>query len=141
MKYLKDLSDSFLDQVVKRDAMMKYNAQKGTVSNGKRVDLNGNEIKFKLTFEEWFQVWIDSGKWEQRGTKRGQYCMSRYNDLGDYEIGNVFIQLHSENILEFRKIAKQSGRPVGRPKSDNPKTPAERTREWRAKQKLKQGLQ
>lgn len=57
-------------------------------------------IPFNLTYEEWWDIWQKSGKWEQRGRKLGQYVMSRYNDKGAYEIGNVFIQLHSKNIIE-----------------------------------------
>jgi hypothetical protein len=62
-----------------------------------RYDRNGNLIEMRLSFEEWCAVWRESGKWELRGTTKGSYCMSRKNDIGHYEIGNVFIQLHSEN--------------------------------------------
>jgi hypothetical protein len=68
-----------------------------------RIDAAGNKIQWKLTFNEWLQIWIDSGKYEFRGPKKGQYCMSRYNDIGDYEVENVFIQQHSENVSQSRK--------------------------------------
>jgi len=67
-----------------------------------RKDAAGVPIKFLLTFEDWLKLWIDSGHADERGTRRGQYCMSRYDDLGHYEIGNVYIQLSSEN---FRQAA------------------------------------
>lgn len=51
----------------------------------------------KLTFEEWLQIWVDSGHLHERGRKRGQYVMSRVNDLGSYEVGNVFIQTGKQN--------------------------------------------
>lgn len=57
-------------------------------------------IKFNLTFEEWWNIWEKSGKWKQRGCKKGQYVMSRINDSGPYDIDNVFIQQHSDNISE-----------------------------------------
>ena len=57
-------------------------------------------IEFNLTFEEWVEIWLTSGHWEQRGCKVGQYCMSRYGDKGPYALGNVFIQLHSNNLTE-----------------------------------------
>ena len=57
-------------------------------------------ISFTLTFEEWCSVWEQSGKWDQRGCKKGQYVMSRYNDLGSYEINNVFIQPCGQNVRE-----------------------------------------
>ena len=70
-------------------------------------------IDFKLTFEEWWGIWHDSGHWEDRGKGREQYVMSRYGDMGGYEVGNVFIQTGSENsrdsairLREQRKAAK-----------------------------------
>ena len=57
-------------------------------------------IEFNLTYEEWWDIWQKSGKWEQRGAGMNQYVMSRYNDKGAYIVGNVFIQLASENKRE-----------------------------------------
>ena len=54
-------------------------------------------IIFNLTYEEWWDIWQKSGKWNQRGAGMNQYVMSRFNDAGAYQIGNVFIQLASEN--------------------------------------------
>lgn len=62
-----------------------------------RRDTAGNVIEFRLTYEEWFKIWEDSGHLEERGRGVGKYCMSRYGDLGHYEIGNVFIQMFSSN--------------------------------------------
>jgi hypothetical protein len=60
-----------------------FNQQK---SNAKR-----RGIAWQLTFEQWSQIWLDSGKWELRGRNSGQYCMSRYGDLGPYAVDNVRI--------------------------------------------------
>jgi hypothetical protein len=60
------------------------------------LDRLGNPITMKLSFEEWFKIWQDSGHWEERG----KYVMSRINDLGSYEIGNVFIQTKAANSIE-----------------------------------------
>jgi len=57
-------------------------------------------IEFNLTYEEWWDIWEKSGKWAQRGAQKGCYVMSRKNDMGAYEIGNVFIQTHEENRRE-----------------------------------------
>ena len=65
-----------------------------------RKDVDGNPIQFKLTFQEWLKIWEDSGKFHLRGKKIGQYCMSRINDKGHYEVGNVFIQLNSQNRID-----------------------------------------
>jgi hypothetical protein len=57
-------------------------------------------IEFKLTFEEWWDIWQKSGKWDQRGIRKGQYVMSRYKDHGPYEVGNVHIQTVGDNNKE-----------------------------------------
>ena len=54
-------------------------------------------IDFNLTFSQWWDIWEKSGKWEQRGRKKGQYVMSRVGDMGPYELGNVFIQSNANN--------------------------------------------
>jgi hypothetical protein len=76
-------------------------------------------LKMLMTFEEWFDIWQKSGKWEQRGHSAGQYCMSRFNDLGDYAVGNVFIQLHSSNMSQAKKdkVSARKGK-VGNTVSD-----------------------
>ena len=79
-------------------AKSKYRKQVRRCS--KRVDRHGNPILMLLSFEEWMDIWWNSGHWYDRGTKRGQFCMCRFNDLGNYEIGNVKIATNSENLSE-----------------------------------------
>lgn len=57
-------------------------------------------IEFRLTLDEWKQIWLDSGKWEQRGRGADKYCMCRIGDAGCYEIGNVFIGLGKTNVRD-----------------------------------------
>lgn len=57
-------------------------------------------IPFLLTLEEWTLIWLESGKWEQRGRGSSKYCMCRYGDQGAYETGNVFISTNSLNIKD-----------------------------------------
>jgi len=57
-------------------------------------------ILFRLTFDEWCSIWKQSRKWNQRGWRKGQYCMCRPGDRGAYEVGNVIICLASENRAE-----------------------------------------
>lgn len=57
-------------------------------------------IDFLLTFEEWLQIWQDSGHLNERGRKKGQYCMARYGDVGPYSVENVKIILHANNVKE-----------------------------------------
>lgn len=72
-----------------------YYAQMSTCQ--KKLDRNKNKVDMKLTFEEWLKIWVDSGKIHQRGKKLGEYCMCRIDDIGHYEIGNVYIDLASNN--------------------------------------------
>ena len=37
-------------------------------------------IDFKLSFEEWLDIWLQSGFYDKRGIGKGSYVMSRYND-------------------------------------------------------------
>ena len=79
-------------------------------------------IEFNLSFEQWWDIWQQSGHWENRGRKIGQYCMSRYGDIGTYEISNVFIQQSRHNVSQA-----QAGRPSSKKgKSTRPQTTEEK---------------
>ena len=66
----------------------------------KRIDRQGNPTLFLLTFDEWYNIWLESGHYNNRGVKKGQYCMCRYSDIGNYEVGNVYIQQVGDNIKQ-----------------------------------------
>ena len=57
-------------------------------------------IAWELSFAEWFAVWQASGKLHFRGRGKGKYVMSRIRDDGPYRLGNVHIQLATENSRE-----------------------------------------
>ena len=57
-------------------------------------------IPFRLTFEEWLEVWGASGHLHERGNEPGQYVMARFGDEGPYEVGNVKIITFEENSRE-----------------------------------------
>ena len=59
-----------------------------------------SNIPFTLTFEEWYDIWLKSGHYEERGNGPTNYVMSRYGDKGGYEVGNVFIQTKSQNTKD-----------------------------------------
>jgi hypothetical protein len=75
-------------------------------------------VEFKLTFDEWWKVWQDSGRWEQRGAGVGKYCMCRIGDVGPYSADNVFIGSFAQNTRDARK-PKNSGLPIGVRKRNN----------------------
>lgn len=65
-----------------------------------RRNAHSRAIQWNLTLAQWWSLWQTSGKWEQRGRGKGKYVMSRINDSGAYEIGNVHIQLGQANSQE-----------------------------------------
>ena len=77
----------------------KDNCAYGKDGTGKK-DKAGNRVEMSLKIGEWLWYWLESGHFDQRGTFAGGYVMSRRNDIGHYERGNVFIQSHSDNIRQ-----------------------------------------
>lgn len=74
----------------RRHPLVKYNHQK------RNAKLRG--VSWEFTFEQWWNVWQKSGKWEERG--RCKYVMSRYGDTGSYGANNVEIITHSQNVKD-----------------------------------------
>ena len=71
--------------------------------DSQRKSSRERNIDFLLTYEEWLQIWIDSGHLHERGRFRGQYVMARFGDKGPYAIGNVKIVTAEENVSEGNK--------------------------------------
>jgi hypothetical protein len=65
-------------------------------------------IDWHLSFDEWYDIWIQSGKWELRGRGEGKYCMSRKGDTGSYSINNVYINECVKNSGDKFRGTKQS---------------------------------
>lgn len=79
---------------------LKYNTQK--------KDAAQREIEFLLTFEEWLQIWLNSGKLPERGRGKDKYCMARFGDTGPYAVDNVRIITNTENQHEAHLGRKNS---------------------------------
>jgi len=73
------------------------------LKNKPKFDRTGLRVEMKLSFDEWHNIWINSGKFDERGSRKHQYVMSRRDDLGHYEVGNVYIQTSVDNIKEAYK--------------------------------------
>ena len=73
------------------------------------------DISWQMTFEEWISVWQESGKWEQRGKRNGEYVMARQGDVGPYSVGNVYICLATENHSHAHSNGRVPIRPRTRP--------------------------
>lgn len=57
-------------------------------------------IAWALSFAHWLDIWATSGRLSERGRGKGRYVMSRIKDDGGYAVGNVHVQLSTENNSE-----------------------------------------
>ena len=80
---------------------------------GHRTRAARRGIDWLFTFEEWARVWVDSGKWGERGRGKGRYCMARHGDAGPYSEWNVSIQLVEQNSRDGIKVAQTNLRNAG----------------------------
>ena len=65
-----------------------------------RFNAKKRGIAFLLTWEEWLQIWTESGHFHERGCRKGQYVMARFGDKGPYAVGNVKIVPVEQNSSE-----------------------------------------
>jgi hypothetical protein len=72
---------------------------KGQFSIQKRKAKRRN-IPWLLSFDDWWNIWQSSGKWELRGNTGESYCMCRKGDAGPYSVENVRIDTMSNNSKE-----------------------------------------
>lgn len=85
-----------------------------------RAQAKARGVAFALTFEQWSNLWLQSGHWDRRGRNPGDYCMSRKNDSGAYALGNIEIVPVDENLAtqlvsgahKSRKLSSQEARQI-----------------------------
>jgi len=65
-------------------------------------------VEWLMTFDQWWNVWEESGKWKYRG--QGGYCMARKGDFGPYSPDNVYICTIAQNMHDAH--ARRQGRPA-----------------------------
>lgn len=87
----------------RRTPRMRFHAQRGFAK--------WRGIPFLLTFDQWWKLWQDSGHWNQKGRRKGEYCMARFGDKGAYELGNVRICTVEENHAEWQASHKLTADP------------------------------
>lgn len=56
-------------------------------------------VAFLLTYEQWLEIWLESGRWHERGNREFEYVMHRKADRGAYAVGNVYIDTNGRNLL------------------------------------------
>ena len=77
------------------EKLLKEKFRSKQASTKGRVDKLGNPIEFRLTYDEWASLWIASGHLPGR-----EYVLSRKDDTGHYEIGNVYVNHMLMNVTE-----------------------------------------
>lgn len=80
-------------------AEMKAFRENGTLKAYTQQKSNSRSrgVRWELTFSQWIAVWRESGKLALRGRGKGRYVMSRVKDAGGYVMGNVHVQLSTDN--------------------------------------------
>lgn len=64
-------------------------------------------IGWHLSLGDFWRIWQESGRWQERGRGKGKYCLARYADRGDYTIGNVWVCSFPENCREANSHSKR----------------------------------
>lgn len=86
---------------------MQFREHRKKCATGQKISNDGTVIEMRLSFERWFEIWLDSGHWHKRGRGAGKYVMSRKNDSGHYEDGNVFIQSGEQNVKDAHQTIRE----------------------------------
>ena len=72
-------------------------------------------IEWRFIFGDWWRIWQESGKWDERGRGKGGYCMARWNDDGPYSVENCYITTNAENGRHYQD-ARRGGYRASSPK-------------------------
>jgi hypothetical protein len=88
-----------------------------------RHNAKARDIPWGFSFDQWLEIWFESGHLYERGLKGDGYVMSRFNDEGGYVKGNVEIIKASQNSQQPQVKAKRkatvAARPVNWKRSDD----------------------
>ena len=94
------------------------------------------EEGWTITFEQWKQIWADSGQWHNRGRERSCYCMTRKDVNQPWTAQNVIIITREEHSRKqaalthtgYRSVAQQKRRQrLGLP--DQPQRPGRKKKQ------------
>lgn len=82
-----------------KEELFKKKYRSKIASTRGRVDKNGKPIEMKLSLAEFIKLYEDAGVLPIH-----PYVLSRVSDLGDYEVGNVFISTNNKNSLDAHDL-------------------------------------
>jgi len=92
---------------INRKFKNKNSSSPAKVFSSQRGNSKTRGIRWELNFFQWWTLWEKSGKWNQRGRKKGNYVMARNEDKGPYALGNVKIITNTSNIKEhYNRVRK-----------------------------------
>jgi hypothetical protein len=81
-----------------------------------KFNANKRGIKFNLTFDQWYDWWLNHGIDKNLPTanrnKRDELCMCRNLDSGPYELGNIYCDTRENNTRYGMTLRYQSSRPA-----------------------------
>lgn len=78
-----------------------------------RKNANRRSIAWEMSFAEWWKIWQDSGRYDERGRGHG-YAMCRFGDTGAYAVGNVEIITCIQNSTDQWISGKKRKTPAPR---------------------------
>ena len=93
--YLKN-RESILDK--RREAEREWIVTPKGIYSVQKRKAKQRGIEWLFTFDEWWELWQASGKWEQRGPQG--YVMCREGDTGPYSSANCRIDTCQNNAKE-----------------------------------------
>lgn len=97
-----------------------FDAVRGKYADGVKSPLNAfnaqkrhasrRGVEWKLSFWEWWSIWVNSGRWDKRGRNVDSYCMCRKGDEGPYSVGNVYIDtiVHNSTLGKTLSLEKNT---------------------------------
>lgn len=80
-------------------------------------DAQARGIEFKLSLDDWRQWWLQHGVDKDIPSKldKNTLCMCRFNDIGAYELGNIYCATLSQNQKDARKFNPNFGKTRSKP--------------------------
>lgn len=76
-----------------------------------RSNARARGIEWNIKLWEWWTIWQQSGKWDQRGRGGDAFVMCRFKDEGAYEVGNVYIASQMHNLKVQPNNPYRNGHP------------------------------
>ena len=79
----------------------RYHTQKGGAKS--------RGIAFLITFDDWYDWFLSQGVDRNipQGNKGSSYAMCRYDDIGPYELGNIYLGTQSSNVKDMNERTRR----------------------------------